>query len=243
MNKYIQKLIQEQFSISDLDFSDDEQEYNAVIFNKNTIDPEKVLDDILYNGNIDESYIKELNDIVYTYSVKVYEKYDLKKIADYYSHNYPEDSLNWLDVSEINDMSCIFNMSNYNGDISRWNVSNVIDMNGMFASSKFNNDISDWDVSSVRNMSWMFFNSVFNGNISKWDVHNVTIMSDMFRNSQFNQDISGWDVSNVENMYIMFVDSPFNQDISGWNVDKVTNYGRLFYNCPILDSYKPKRFM
>ena len=34
MNKYIQKLIKEQFSIHDLDFSSDEQEYDVNIFYK-----------------------------------------------------------------------------------------------------------------------------------------------------------------------------------------------------------------
>ena len=34
MNTYIQKLISEQFSIADLDFSDDMQGYDANIFNK-----------------------------------------------------------------------------------------------------------------------------------------------------------------------------------------------------------------
>ena len=47
-------------------------------------------------------------------------------------------------------MNCMFNLSEFNGDISGWDVSSVLNMNCMFTFSKFNGDISGWDVSSVQ---------------------------------------------------------------------------------------------
>ena len=38
------------------------------------------------------------------------------------------------------------------GDISKWNVSNVTNMSGLFEGSNFNGDISEWDY-NVTNMS------------------------------------------------------------------------------------------
>ena len=105
------------------------------------------------------------------------------------------------DVSNIKNMSFIFMMSGFNGDISKWNVSNVENMAGMFHQSCFNGDISKWNVSNVENMEGMFHQSCFNGNISKWNVSNVENMDGMFYHChRFNGDISKWNVSNVENM-------------------------------------------
>ena len=53
-------------------------------------------------------------------------------------------------------MSYLFEYSDFNGEISKWDVSNVTIMHMMFAWSKFNGDISDWDVSNVTNMESMF---------------------------------------------------------------------------------------
>ena len=70
MNNYIQKLIKEQFSINDLDFSDDEHEYSVNIFNKNTIDIEKTVEDILNDNNVSDGVINELNECTSIYKVK-----------------------------------------------------------------------------------------------------------------------------------------------------------------------------
>ena len=157
----------------------------------------------------------------------------------FYECQFNGDISKW-DVSSVTNMSYMFYGCQFNGDISGWDVSHVTDMNSMFESSMFNGDINEWDVSSVADMYSMFYNSKFNGDISAWDVHNVTDMPYMFAYSTFNQDISGWNVHNVTDMKWMFADSKFNQDISGWNVSNVESNRDIFHHCPIKEEYKPK---
>ena len=139
------------------------------------------------------------------------------KIFYMYGHS------NFWDVSKIEDMSCMFYKSYFNGDISKWDVSNVTDMHAMFNNSRFSKDISNWDVSSVTNMSFMFRFSVFNNDLSKWNVSKVVNMDCMFADSLFNGDISKWNVSNVREMEFMFGQSCFDGDISNWNISNVTH--------------------
>ena len=261
MNKYIQRLIKEQFSVSDLDFSDNEQEYSVNIFNKNFKHQyyEKVL-----NGTVTESEIKELDSLIGV--VVPNDKNELQKIIEFYSKNYPEDSLNWLNVSGITDMSHLFEETLYDGDISKWDTSNVTNMQRMFHYAiDFNQPIGDWNVSGVTDMCGMFrYAEKFNQDISKWNTSKVVTMERMFENAQyFNHSIGKWDVSNVTDMsymfyyaynfncpigrwvvskvtdmhYMFFYAAKFNQPIDMWDVSSVTDMGYMFFKAYSFDQY------
>ena len=236
--------ITEQFNVNDLDFTDYDDQDNTTnsIYNKVTVDPFEIYGKILNNMQVEiyDYEIINLNDYVSVVNPK--SKEDMYCVIEFYSTFYPNDSLNWLDVSHIIDMSDMFYCTTYNGDISQWNVSNVTNMNAMFQSSYFNNDISGWDVSHVETMSSMFAKSKFNSDISGWDVSHVEAMSFMFHKSVFDKNISGWDVSNVKNMQYMFAESAFTGDISQWDVSNVQTYTGIFKKSKIPTSCMPEIF-
>ena len=162
--------------------------------------------------------------------------------------------LNFIDTSKITNMCCLFadsdikedldyiasimnikkyDLSKFNGDISKWNTSNVTDMSNMFQGTiNFNSDISAWNTSNVKYMEKMFRAAhSFNQPIENWDVSNVTDMSYIFCNaSSFNQPINNWNVSNVEDMEGMFQGAKsFNQPLNNWNVSSVENMDVMFW--------------
>ena len=235
MNKYIRQLITEQFNIGNMNLNNTKPKQNMNIFNKNLMYLE-IYNNILNvyrTRNVTKNDIEYMNDFVSVIKPKDID--ELRFIVAYYSDNHMKDSLNWLDVSEIRNMTKLFkgpdnsNVSNeYKGDISKWDVSNVTNMSYMFYNSEFDGDISQWDVSNVRIMNNTFGSSIFNNDISGWDVSNVRNMNEMFMHSSFNGNISNWDVSNVRIMKNMFYDSMFNQDISRWDVSKVKDMSNMF---------------
>lgn len=78
-------------------------------------------------------------------------------------------------TSAVTSMDSLFlDKTNFDDDISGWDVSNVTDMSNMFQSSNFNQDIGNWDVSSVTDMESMFqFAAFFNQDLSTWCVDQI----------------------------------------------------------------------
>ena len=104
-------------------------------------------------------------------------------IKDELERQGPDADLNFIDVSEIEDMTFLFH---------HFYIRNI--------------KIDDWDVSNVRDMSSMFYNCPsFNSDLSRWDVGNVTNMYGMFMNCHnFNCNLSGWNMSKVTDVRFMF---------------------------------------
>ena len=161
-------------------------------------------------------------------------KEELVNIVQHMHWNNKEMSLNWLDVSQITDMSDMFRYSMFDGDISKWDVSNTTNMASMFFMAKYtgkNGDISKWDVSKVESMSSMFAHSKYNGDLSKWNVKNVVFASGMFNASSFdgtNGDISKWNTIKFKNTSHMFSGTNFNQDLNKWNMSNVLYMSSMF---------------
>ena len=187
--------------------------------------PEKV---VAYDWNIKELVNAAIEEYGPNCDLNFIDVSNVKDMSELFLENEFNGDISEWDVSNVTDMHRMFLYSKFNGDIHKWNVSNVTDMSDMFSVSQFNGDISEWKVSKVINMRRMFLNSEFNGDIRNWNVSKVKDMYGMFAGSRFDRDISKWDVSQVQNMSWMFSNSKFNADISRWNVSGVINMNGLF---------------
>ena len=155
----------------------------------------------------------------------------------------PDADLNFIDTSEITDMSWLFHTLGIgNIQIDEWDTSNVTNMVGMFYNCEnFDGDLSRWDTSKVTNMGTMFYGcQVFEGvGLDSWNVSKVTKMDTMFTYCEkFDGNLSSWDVSKVVNMDGMFSKCSIFRgtglDKWGPRVSKVNNMNYMFSECPKL---------
>lgn len=130
---------------------------------------------------------------------KVKDKDELRKIIE--EKIIPLDT---IDTSEITDMSGLFrDIKEINGFISNWDVSNVENMCCMFAGSIFNQDISSWNTSKVKFMDWMFERSKFNQNLGTWDLSRFENIEAIFTLSTYSMEQYTIDREKVHNEYLL----------------------------------------
>ena len=178
------------------------------------------------------------------------DKEQLGKIISAAIRNYGNRcSLNFIDVSNVTDMSQLFSMRHsrhhFNGDISQWDVSNVKNMASMFVGSEFKGDISKWNVSKVETKNRMFFGSKFNGDINKWNISSDTDITGMFKGSLLEKkgeipDLKNFDVSGTpvvaknkahlsSLIYLAILKHGPKVDLNFIDVSKVTDMQSLFF--------------
>ena len=101
--------------------------------------------------------------------IVVNSKEELEKLINQRIGQYgPKCDLNDIDVSRVTDMSHLFDLSIFDGDISKWDTSSVENMESMFCLSQFKGDISKWDVSSVESMYNIFKSSPLRSKKPSW---------------------------------------------------------------------------
>lgn len=159
---------------------------------------------------------------------------------DYPSNDKFDEDLSGWDVSNVKDMSRLFNScSKFNQPIGNWDVSSVENMGLMFASArKFNQPLTNWITSSLNNMSSMFSGAyAFNQDISGFDISQVTNLSSVFRNARaFNQDLSAWDVSHVTKMRSTFDGAEsFNKPLNSWVTTSLTDTSSMFAGASVFN--------
>jgi surface protein len=104
-------------------------------------------------------------------------------------------------------MKAMFEFSEFNGDISKWDVSNVENMMGMFSESRFNSRISSWNVSKVKDLDWMFEKSEFKGDLRPWNL-TETQMAEAFQETLPNYLATRQSIEESEKLHAIFGRAP-----------------------------------
>lgn len=163
------------------------------------------------------------------------DKEDLKKLVlDAIQDQGPGADLNFIDVSNITDLSWLFAGIEDLGevDVSRWDVSKCENMEGMFSRCNIENiDLSKWNVGNVQDFGQMFDGCrFFNSDITNWDVSSAIWVNAMFAGCKsFNQDIRKWNTEKLEDAHFMFQNAiSFSYDLSCWKHDKISNMNNMF---------------
>lgn len=139
-------------------------------------------------------------------------------------------SFNTWNTSKITNMYNMFGEALYfNAPVGNWDVSNVTDMSYLFDYTSFNYPLENWNTSKVTDMQHMFHGStLFNQDITKWDTSKVTDMTEMFHETSFNQNLGQWNLSSLTTAEDMFLDSGMNcqnydNTLYAWSMNTVTS--------------------
>ena len=187
--------------------------------------------------------------------IKVESKDQLKSIIrERYNNNKSFIDLTDIDVSELDDLSCIFIMLDNVEvvDISGWNTSNVTTMGYMFSQcSKLKKiiGIENLDVSKLENANNMFFccKKLVELDLTKWNPVSLQYTRQMFyecSNLKIIKNIENWQLPNIKDVSYMFCDcAKLDVDLSNWDLTHIKDffkYQGLAANSSITKNHYPK---
>ena len=166
------------------------------------------------------------------YKIKVESKDQLEAIIQKrYINNISFVYLSDIDVSELNDLSSIFDGLKIEVvDISGWDTSNVTTMAYTFAECediKKIIGIENLDVSKLQSANAMFYGckNLVELDLTNWNTISLANMSHMFYNCsnlKIIKNIENWQLPNIKNVRKMFYNCvKLNVDLSNWNLTNI----------------------
>ena len=201
-----------------------------------------VTDWSVYNHiSSDKKEAYDVTKVVFTESIKDAKPRSTAQWFADYSKLKSIEHLDWLNTSEVIDMSEMFGWcaSLTSLDLSKFDTHAVTDMSHMFVScsSLASLDVSSFVTSNVTNMDGMFAacHALTTLDLSNFDTQKVTRMSSMFSgcDALTSIDVSKLDTRNVVYMEYMFSEcaSLTELDVSNFDVKSVYNMEGLFNEC------------
>lgn len=154
--------------------------------------------------------------------------------------------IQYLNTSEVTDMSCMFYNCNQltTIDVTGFDMSKVTTTESMFyfCDALETLDVSNWNTSNITNMYETFSNcsSLEALDVSNWNTSKVTNMGFLFFYccKLSTLDVSNWNTANVENMGRIFegCQNVTSLDVSKWNTAKAKDMNGMFDECYKLTS-------
>ena len=222
------------------------------IFGKNFVENNKNNIELEING-IKSELIEETKLKIGINNIKMIIKNKLTKLEYMFDECYSLkniEQLKYLDTTEINDFSYMFNgcsLKNLKG-LENWNASNGQNFSHIFWENWHLSDINalkNWNVSNGKNFECMFHClDLEDINVLKnWNVSNGQNFSYMFYNCAFNdiEAIKNWNVSNGINFSYMFGACSELSNLNylqNLNVSNGNNFGGMFDHCKSLSDLK-----